>query len=82
MLWDTSTPPNGWEVYTAAQGRFVMGYMPVSYTHLGKTFDISFFWNRKRDYLHFRAEEEAHINDDNLNSVSYTHLVVVLMDLL
>ena len=27
MLWDTSTPPNGWEVYTAAQGRFVMGYI-------------------------------------------------------
>ena len=28
MLWDDSTPPNGWEVYTAAQGRFVMGYIP------------------------------------------------------
>lgn len=31
----------------------------VSVDELGKTFDISFFWNRKRDYLRFRAEEEA-----------------------
>lgn len=27
MLWDTSTPPAGWEVYTAAQGRFVIGHI-------------------------------------------------------
>lgn len=31
----------------------------VSVDELGKTFDISFFWNSKRDYLRFRAEEEA-----------------------
>lgn len=28
MLWSSSTPPAGWEIYTAAQGRFVMGYIP------------------------------------------------------
>lgn len=27
MLWDTTTPPTGWEIYTAAQGRFVMGHI-------------------------------------------------------
>lgn len=27
MLWDDSTPPTGWEIYTAAQGRFVMGHI-------------------------------------------------------
>lgn len=26
MLWDNTEIPRGWEVYTAAQGRFVMGY--------------------------------------------------------
>lgn len=26
MLWDNTTIPRGWEIYTAAQGRFVMGY--------------------------------------------------------
>lgn len=27
MLWDTTTPPTGWKIYTAAQGRFVMGHI-------------------------------------------------------
>lgn len=28
MLWESNTIPKGWEIYTAAQGRFVMSYKP------------------------------------------------------
>lgn len=40
----------------------------VAIDELGKTFDISFHWNHKRDYLRFKKEEEtietAYLNSD------------------
>lgn len=45
MLWDGSNPPSGWEVYTAAQGRFVMGYIPGG---------INIYNNPKQDNLDWK----------------------------